>query len=538
MKIKKRSLIWHCLIMILVMCCTDHDISDKSRPDLQALLNERASLPSDLLDSTINAEALVKDVPEARSKKNGAEAGASSLTLVNYARQAAVSAESTYPGYSVARINDGSRTTTVGPSYSWANNFPAGGKLPESVFLRFSSLKTISRIDIYTSSGYAMQNYTILYRTTSSASWISLLSVTGNTAVSRSHTFTPVTVLEVQVMCQLGPAVQTIYGRLNEVEIYGDSEPYMPSTYVENGRLVFASETDLQQAVNYLEYKYEQYTRAFLSQNPGKTDDELNTIEENTGFDDNRPYIDFENAYGISSLRARVAYEEQQWLQNTSADENAPYPDPDETYYGFEEERTLLNYYGEVKVGSYVNVFNNDGSYYQYYDGGGCSPCALTAAKVRKLKKGDPLPEGVTLVKSEASSYISNAIISGPGNCERYIRSDGRHTNGSWRMKWKIKAHDGPFGACGELKAVTKSFKKRVFGIWAMKGARISAYAWGQVWDGSCSSSTNIETVQGTNVEWARKKKAKGFYCGKVKQYEIKGQHYHTNVGTFIEDLH
>ncbi len=67
------------------------------------------------------------------------------LGTVNYARQAVVSAESTYPGYSVSRIKDGSRTTTVGPSYSWANNFPANGKLPESVFLKFTSLKTIDR---------------------------------------------------------------------------------------------------------------------------------------------------------------------------------------------------------------------------------------------------------------------------------------------------------------------------------------------------------------------------------------------------------
>ena len=62
--------------------------------------------------------------------------------------------------------------------------------------------------------------------------------------------------------------------------------------------------------------------------------------------------FDFENAYGMSTLRARVFSEEQQWLANTSADENAPYPDPDDSYYGFEEETALLNYYGEVKIGS------------------------------------------------------------------------------------------------------------------------------------------------------------------------------------------
>ena len=532
MKAKLHTPIWRSVILLFAISCSDLEFSDNNRPDLGALVNERASLSADLLDSTNHAEALVKRIPEKSDQRSpetmaSAETMALTSSTVNYARQASVSAESTYPGYSVARINDGSRNTTVGPSYSWANNFPAGGKLPESVFLRFSSLKTIDRIDIYTSSGYELQNYTIQYQTALNAAWVTLLSVTGNRAVFRQHLFNPVTVLRVQIICQYGPPNQTIYGRLNEVEIYGEPEPYLPPIGVENGRFVFSSASDLQQAVEYLEYKYEQHSKAFVSQYPGKTDDELDALEESTGFNDNQPYIDFENAYGMYSLRARVAYEEQQWLANTSADENAPYPDPDDSYYGFEEERALLNYYGEVKIGSYINAFNADGSYYEYFDGGGCSNCVVA---VRKLKPGDPLPTGVKLVNA--------AIISGPGNCERYIRTDGRETNGSWRMKWKIKAHDGPFGNCGSLKAVTKSYKKDWLGRWTMKGARIAAQAWGQAWDGSCASSFNISTTKGTDVERARKKKAKGWYCGKVKQYEIQGEFYHQKVNTIVRSLH
>ena len=523
----KYPLIFKALLFLFAVSCSDLELSDNNnRRNVEELMNERTHLSAQLLDSTNRAEKQVREIPMNSPEHLDSDANASALSTVNYARQAVVSAESTYPGYSVARINDGSRNTTVGPSYSWANNFPAGGKLPESVFLRFSSLKTINRIDIYTSSGYELQNYTIQYQTALNAAWVTLLSVTGNRSVFRQHIFYPVTVLRMQIICQYGPPNQTIYGRLNEVEIYGEPEPYLPPIGVENGRFVFSSASDLQQAVEYLEYKYEQHSKAFVSQYPGKTDEELDAIEDSTGFNDNQPYIDFENAYGMYSLRARVAYEEQQWLANTSADENAPYPDPDDSYYGFEEERALLNYYGEVKIGSYINVFNADGSYYEYYDGGGCTNCEVA---VRKLKSGDPLPTGVKLMNA--------AIISGPGNCERYIRTDGRETNGSWRMKWKIKAHDGPFGNCGSLKAVTKSYKKRL-GRWSMKGARISAYAWGQVWDGSCASSSNIETTKGTDVEWARKKKAKGWYCGKVKQYEIQGEHYHKNVATIVRPLH
>lgn len=299
---------WHnaCIIILFIVfgsSCSDPNIIDSKGEQLnvEKIESSRMGLSKDDKDSSAQAEASIKSLAD---NNKGSENVAALATLVNYARQAVVTAESTYPGYSVARINDGSRTTTVGPSYSWANNHPAGGKLPESVFLRFSSLKTVTRIDIYTSSGYALQNYTIQYQTTLNAPWVTLLTVTGNTSVIRQHIFNPVTVLRVQIICQYGPSNQTIYGRLNEVEIYGEPEPYLPPVGVENGRLVFSSVFDLRQTVSYLEYKYEQHTRAFVSQYPGKTDDELNAIEENTGFTDNQPYIDFENALGyLPSVR-------------------------------------------------------------------------------------------------------------------------------------------------------------------------------------------------------------------------------------------
>lgn len=438
--------------------------------------------------------------------------------------QATVTAESTYPGYSVQKIKDGSRNTTVGPSYSWANNFPAGGKLPESVFLKFSSLKSIDRIDIYTSSGYVLQNYTIQYRVSTTGSWINLVTITGNTSVSRSHTFATVNLLEVQIICQLGPNNQTIYGRLNEVEIYGPAEPSLPYFYIDNGRFVFNSTTEFEQAVEYLEFKYAQYSDAFASQYPGLSDDQLSQVEETTGFNDNIPYENFENAYGIYSLRARLAYEEEQWLANTDGETGI---DPSEGYTDDDDEMALMNYWGEIKIGSYIYMFNQDGSYYQYYDDGGCSLCvAATTSQLRSRKVGDPMPTGVSIIKPEPS-----AIIIGPGSCENVIKSTDFVYNGArtWRMKWKIKAVNGPFGGRAHLKAVTRSYKK-VNGKWKKRSAQIEAYAAGTIWDGSCASSTSIETP--IKSKKARKVKAKNYYYGKVKEREILGTHYHSSVGT------
>lgn len=294
--------------------CTDLEFNEKAKlpnPDID--LSSRAVLSKKLRDSTANAESLVTNslIPES----SNSVLNQSSSTSINYALQATVTAESTYPGYSVQKIKDGSRNTTVGPSYSWANNFPAGGKLPESVFLKFTSLKNVDRIDIYTSSGYVLQNYTIQYRINTTGSWITLVVVTGNTSVIRSHTFTAVNLLEVQIICQLGPNNQTIYGRLNEVEIYGPAEPTLPNIQNQNGILTFNSSADVEQAITYLEYKYDQYSDTFASQYSNLTTDQFADIEEATGFNDDQPYINFENQYGIYSLRASLTAQEDYWLE-------------------------------------------------------------------------------------------------------------------------------------------------------------------------------------------------------------------------------
>lgn len=67
--------------------------------------------------------------------------------------------------------------------------------------------------------------------------------------------------------------------------------------------LGFGSHASVIQALDYLEFKYEQYDDAFLAQYPGRTDDEIATIEESIGYNDEQSYINFENQYGLYSMR-------------------------------------------------------------------------------------------------------------------------------------------------------------------------------------------------------------------------------------------
>lgn len=525
---------WLLFTVVFIYGCTDLEFNEKAKfPNHDIDLSSRAVLSKKLRDSTANAESLVNNslIPES----NNSVLNQLSSTSVNYAPQATVTGESTYPGYSVQKIKDGSRNTTVGPSYSWANNFPAGGKLPESVFLKFSSLKSVDRIDIYTSSGYALQNYTIQYRVTTTGSWINLVVVTGNTSVVRSHTFATVNLLEVQIICQLGPNNQTIYGRLNEVEIYGPAEPTLPYIQNQNGILTFSSATDVEQAIAYLEYKYDQYSDAFASQYPNLTADQFADIEETTGFNDDQPYINFENQYGIYSLRATLTAQENYWLENTAGDETAGV-DPDDLYMNDYELRTLVNSDGYLKVGTLYYIFQSDGSYYTYDGGGGggCTiDCPIQLASIKKLKKDDPLPKGVKYYQSEPTISI---YLAAPG-CRSNVKSKDFRKNAdeTWRFKWKVKVSDGPFAGPGRVKAITKSYKKKN-GRWKVRGASIGAQVYGNVVSQDCSGGTYVESEYETGRK--RKVKAKRSVSNlAVKKGELFGFHYHEKVGSFNSTL-
>ena len=139
----------------------------------------------------------------------------------NLARCATVTASSTYPGYSAQKTIDGSRNTTVGPSYSWVNQHPnSGGRLPETLTYDLGSKKNFSRVVVYSSSGYVMSKYKIQY-SNNKIFWFTAVSVSGNTSVSRTHNFSTKNARYVRIYAEEGPNnSQRIYARVNEFEIY------------------------------------------------------------------------------------------------------------------------------------------------------------------------------------------------------------------------------------------------------------------------------------------------------------------------------
>ncbi len=137
----------------------------------------------------------------------------------NYVRSASVSASSTYPRYSVAKVKDGSRNTTVGSAYSWANNHPAGGSLPEWVRVDFGFARTINRVDLYTSKNYELKEFKIQYSSNGS-SWTTVKTITRNISTHQTVQFNAFTARYFRIYATRGPDNQSIYARINELEAY------------------------------------------------------------------------------------------------------------------------------------------------------------------------------------------------------------------------------------------------------------------------------------------------------------------------------
>jgi microsomal dipeptidase-like Zn-dependent dipeptidase len=144
----------------------------------------------------------------------------------NLARSATSTASSTYCSgsgehcYSAARINDGSNATALGGYNSWTNDY--GAPMPQWVQLNWPSAVTFRRMELYTTSGYAVRNFVIQYL--SGGSWIDLPVTpafpTANAGTHLSYTLPPVTTTAVRVLGREGSAAQPGYVRINELEIY------------------------------------------------------------------------------------------------------------------------------------------------------------------------------------------------------------------------------------------------------------------------------------------------------------------------------
>ncbi len=159
----------------------------------------------DLDEATMDAEFAVQSAPRNLARDPGTVA----------------SAQSTFSGYSASRAIDGSTTTTVGPSYSWANAHTSGpdGRLPQWFQVNLAGQRVIETIRLYTSAGYELKDYDL--QAWDGSSWRLLAQKRGNSQTVVTHTLQPITASKVRVISLAGPDAQVVYARINELQIIG-----------------------------------------------------------------------------------------------------------------------------------------------------------------------------------------------------------------------------------------------------------------------------------------------------------------------------
>jgi hypothetical protein len=136
----------------------------------------------------------------------------------NFALDATYSATSTFGGYSVDYIHDGDLNAGLAFN-SWANDWnPPDVILPQTVSVDLGALHQISQIKLYTSQGYEIQDYDLDYW--DGQAWQHISETRGNVAGLNVFTFAPLVTQQLRVVGIKGPEAQTIYVRINELEIY------------------------------------------------------------------------------------------------------------------------------------------------------------------------------------------------------------------------------------------------------------------------------------------------------------------------------
>ncbi len=128
-----------------------------------------------------------------------------------------IKASSTYGQYSIEKINDGDRNTTVGDNFSWTNALnTAVGK--QSVKLVWENPVSMSSIILFTSSGYKIKEYDIEYH--DGYNWVPIAKVRQNTDTVIERSFNNIMTDRIMISNMRGPDHQSIYARINEIEIY------------------------------------------------------------------------------------------------------------------------------------------------------------------------------------------------------------------------------------------------------------------------------------------------------------------------------
>lgn len=215
--------------------------------------------------------------------------------------------------------------------------------------------------------------------------------------------------------------------------------------------LSFTTMEEFKNKLDELTKAIEDYDDDFLALHSNLTEDELYDLEEEIGYNEFQPLIDFETEKGFFSLRKKLA-DDLYVFEN--AEDNSGIIDPFYDIIYDEALQTLLNEKREVIVEGKTYKFNTDGSYW-----------IIDKVDIELLKNLEHInhldfePMAHVVLKTDSITTDSSSTVAvNHCSCGRN-KEKNKKTAGNERIKWKMKLYKGPFS--GGLKMKVKGFQKK-----------------------------------------------------------------------------
>ena len=242
---------------------------------------------------------------------------------------------------------------------------------------------------------------------------------------------------------------------------------YYDSISIQDGLLRFETRTCLISVLEELQAEVLFHHDTFTETWGHLGEDEYHAKVLELGFDEEQPLIDFENHFGLTSLRHVIRAAEEAWLD--AGGDTAG--DPDSYFIPDQFIRTLLNQANEFDVSDTIYKLVEHG-WFAVHTGGYTTLVALRAWLDSVESDQVPLPDHLS---GKVSSHMWIPI-----NCYCLGKKDdfAYNTAGDRKIKWEVSHICYPI--VGPVaRAETTNYRKRTNGNWIKTEATTYVRVWG-----------------------------------------------------------
>ncbi len=287
------------------------------------------------------------------------------------------------------------------------------------------------------------------------------------------------------------------------------------NSQIENvqGLLKFNDIDHVSKTIAKLEDSFNKQEEKFLKKYKGSTGEEFIQIEENIGYQDHLPFIEFENNLNFSSLRKSI----EEKLKNYLLVNDDGLDNPDSHFIIEKEVRAILNENSEMIIGSDI---------YKFYPEGYIIIANQDFSKLFNIRNDKSLIFKLSGIKIEGS--FEKAA------CNGHQAQTGNYTTGTRRIHWRVAIQTFPWDRYVIAKSVNYVKKN---GNWKKIRGYTKCRVWGDVGNYTlvngqaqedCDKPLNFNTVSGFYSDQSDVKdwKHKISVQTRTQTNWVKGYHY------------